>query len=132
MYDNQKHKIYSFSKINKEKALIVPLKASKLIVEIYSKYYNHPLIGNKILGIYIDPIKKNDNVENNIIIYIYSLMFIPISQTIKYKLDKISDKCHVIKLVHDKTSIFDFDINSVEKLEMFSSGYQQTKEIFEI
>jgi predicted acylesterase/phospholipase RssA len=89
-------------------------------------------LGKKVLGIYIDPDKKNDNVDNNIIIYIYTLMFIPISQTIKYKLDKISDKCHVIKLVHDKTSLFDFNINSVEKLEMFSSGYQQTKDIFEI
>lgn len=88
-------------------------------------------LGKKVLGIYIDPDKKNDNVDNNIIIYIYTLMFIPISQTIKYKLDKISNKCHVIKLVHDKTSLFDFNINSVEKLEMFSSGYQQTKDIFE-
>jgi predicted acylesterase/phospholipase RssA len=93
-------------------------------------------LGKKVLGIYIDPDKKDDYGENNnelnIIKYIYTLMFIPISQTIKYKLQQISDRCHVIKLTHDKTSLFDFNINSVEKLEMFSSGYQQTKEIFEI
>jgi predicted acylesterase/phospholipase RssA len=93
-------------------------------------------LGKKVLGIYIDPDKKDDYGENNnelnIIKYIYTLMFIPISQTIKYKLQQISERCHVIKLTHDKTSLFDFNINSVEKLEMFSSGYQQTKEIFEI
>jgi hypothetical protein len=41
--------ITALSKINREKALMVPLKASKLIVEIYSKYFNHPVIGVKIL-----------------------------------------------------------------------------------
>jgi hypothetical protein len=41
--------ITALSKINKEKALVVPMKASKLIVEIYSKFYNHPSIGVKIL-----------------------------------------------------------------------------------
>jgi hypothetical protein len=41
--------ITALSKINKEKALVVPMKASKLIVEIYSKFYNHPSIGVRIL-----------------------------------------------------------------------------------
>jgi hypothetical protein len=41
--------IGALSAINKEKAMYVPLKASKLIVEIYSKFYNHPIIGVKIL-----------------------------------------------------------------------------------
>jgi hypothetical protein len=41
--------ITAMSKINKEKAIYVPINASKLIVEIYSKYYNHPVIGVKIL-----------------------------------------------------------------------------------
>jgi hypothetical protein len=41
--------ISSLSLTNKELALFVPLNASKLFVEIYSKYYNHPFIGVKIL-----------------------------------------------------------------------------------
>jgi hypothetical protein len=41
--------ISALSQINKEKALYVPYQASKLIVEIYSKFYNHPSIGVKIL-----------------------------------------------------------------------------------
>lgn len=41
--------ISALSKLNKEKALYVPMTSSKLIVEIYSKFYNHPVIGVKIL-----------------------------------------------------------------------------------
>lgn len=41
--------IVALSKINKEKALYVPLNSSKFFVHLYSKYYNHPLIGVKIL-----------------------------------------------------------------------------------
>jgi hypothetical protein len=41
--------IAALSAINKEKALFFPINASKLIVEIYSKFYNHPVIGVKIL-----------------------------------------------------------------------------------
>jgi hypothetical protein len=41
--------IYALSKLNKEKAVYVPLNASKLIVDIYSQYYNHPYLGAKIL-----------------------------------------------------------------------------------
>lgn len=41
--------IAALTKLNREKALYVPFNASKLIVEIYSKHYNHPLIGVKIL-----------------------------------------------------------------------------------
>jgi hypothetical protein len=41
--------ISALSRLNKEKAIYVPLNASKLIVDIYSQYYNHPYLGGKIL-----------------------------------------------------------------------------------
>ena len=41
--------ILDLSKLNKEKALYVPYNSTKLIVDIYSKYYNHPQIGVRIL-----------------------------------------------------------------------------------
>jgi hypothetical protein len=43
--------ICAMSIINKEQSLYVPLNASKLFVETYSKYYNHPVIGSKILDL---------------------------------------------------------------------------------
>lgn len=39
------------SKLNKEAALTVPLKASKKIIALYSNHYNHPIIGSKLLQI---------------------------------------------------------------------------------
>ena len=87
-------------------------------------------IGKKVLGIYIDSEGKHFSKENdiNIIEYIYKLMFIPISQSTELKVKKSSSKCKIIKLTNNKTTFFDFKINSIEKLNLFSSGYQETKE----
>lgn len=41
--------ILALSKLNKEEALFVPLNYSKLVIDTYSKYYNHPFIGTKLL-----------------------------------------------------------------------------------
>ena len=89
-------------------------------------------IGKKVLGIYIDTAGKNFNTENdiNIIEYIYKLMFIPISQSTEFKINNVSPKCTIIKLQNNKITHFDFNINSVEKLNMFSSGYQEIKDFF--
>lgn len=89
-------------------------------------------IGKKILGLYIDSddekLKKENDV--NVIEYIYKLMFIPISQSTMFKINNVSNKCKIIKLQNNKINFFDFNINSVEKLNLFSSGYQETKTHF--
>lgn len=41
--------IISISKLNKEAAVIVPQKASKILINIYSENYNHPVLGVKLL-----------------------------------------------------------------------------------
>lgn len=91
-------------------------------------------IGERVLGIYLDSEGKHFNTENdiNIIEYIYKLMFIPISQSTELKIKNASMKCKIIKLSsNSSTTFFDFKINSIEKLNLFSSGYQETKEILE-
>ena len=91
-------------------------------------------IGSKILGIILSLEEKNFNQNLNIdtIEYIYKLMFIPILQRMKNKIENIADKCKIIKLRSGKEGVnfFDFNINSKEKLNMFSSGYEQMKEFF--
>ena len=90
-------------------------------------------IGKKILGIYIETDDKNNlKKENdmNIIEYIYRLMFIPISQSTMFKINNVSNKCKIVKLQNNKIRFFDFNINSVEKFNMFSSGYQEIKTNF--
>lgn len=90
--------------------------------------------GNKIIGIYLEEQEKNfnDNKDINIIEFIYKLMFIPISQSMKYKIDTalLDKKCKIIKLKVNNTSTLSFNISSVDKLELFSSGYQQIKNYF--
>jgi predicted patatin/cPLA2 family phospholipase len=90
-------------------------------------------IGKKVLGILLHSTDSNFSNENdvNILEFIYKLMFIPISQILEYKLKNISDKCKIITLSNNKLKFFNFDINSKEKLDLFSTGYEQMKEQME-
>ena len=54
-------------------------------------------------------------------------MFIPVSQIQEYKIRNISEKCKIIKLNNDKVKFFNFDLSSKDKLDLFSSGYEQMK-----
>lgn len=89
-------------------------------------------MGNKIIGLCIgvEEDNFNDTEGAGILEYIYKLMFIPISQAIEYKIEKCSEKCKIIRLNYNKLKVFNFNINSTEKLEMFSSGYQQAENSF--
>lgn len=89
--------------------------------------------GNKVIGIYLEEEDNKNSKNENIIEFIYKLMFIPISQTMKYKIDNAlhNKNCTIIKLeINNKSSAFNFNINSADKLELFSSGYQQIKSFF--
>ncbi len=90
-------------------------------------------IGNKILGVVLNSRKEDfsNEPDMNVLEYIYKIMFIPVSQILEYKLKNISDKCKIVNLDYNKIKFFNFDINSKEKLEMFSSGYMQIKKQFE-
>lgn len=84
-------------------------------------------IGNKIIGIIIN--EEDDtsfhNNEMNIIEYIYKLLYIPILQSINSKINNLSQKTKVIRLTYPTISIFNYNLDSKTKLEMFSSGYKQ-------
>jgi predicted acylesterase/phospholipase RssA len=87
-------------------------------------------MGKKVLGILVDTEKENFNNdgETSILETIYRMMFIPISQATEYKIAKCSEKCNIIRLNYGKLKVFNFNINSTEKLEMFSAGYQQCEQ----
>lgn len=81
-------------------------------------------MGKKVLGLVIVPEKQVDAVRrDNVMEFIYDLLFIPIEQAIEYKITNASDKCRVIRLQCGNFNYFDFDISSTQKLEMFSTGY---------
>jgi NTE family protein len=80
-------------------------------------------IGNKVLGLLISHESENFNhLDENMLEYIYKLIFIPMSKTVEYKLTNISKKCKVIKLDYSKLKFFNFNINSKQKLDIFSSS----------
>jgi NTE family protein len=84
-------------------------------------------IGNNVLGILITT--NNDfNDNDNIIEYIYKLIFIPMSQSIEYKILNTKNSCKIIRLSYDKLKFFNFNINLKEKLDIFSRGYEKMKE----
>jgi len=84
-------------------------------------------LGEKVLGILIGTEKSdfNDTKDSSILEYIYKIMFIPISQAIEYKISNCTENCNIIRLGYKNIKVFNFNINSTEKLEMFSMGYQQ-------
>ena len=86
-------------------------------------------MGNKILGIVITTDKNSFSSEGeNILEYIYKLIFIPISQGIEYKIKNASNNCKIVKLSYNKLKFFNFNVNSKEKLNIFSNGYENMRE----
>jgi NTE family protein len=86
-------------------------------------------IGTKVLGIYMNYVHTPNSNNNNILEFIYKLMYIPIIQQQKNKLDKANlQKCSILNLSDSMTvKMFDFSISTTDKLELFSSGYRQVK-----
>lgn len=92
------------------------------------------LEGNKILGISIKSDSRFKNQPDmNIIDYFYNTMFIPISISTNMKIENVTEKTKLIELDagYLKLRITNFSLNSTEKLNLFSNGYQQTKKVFE-
>ena len=85
-------------------------------------------IGNKVLGINLIQEIKEFEPNMNTLEFIYKVMFIPIQQSIEYKVSRVSSKCKIINLKYDKIKFFDFNVRSQMKMEMFSYGYQQMAE----
>ena len=87
--------------------------------------------GNKILGIVLYDVNKKFNEQNNMLNYMYEIIYIPIHQRVINNIEKSSDKCSIFKLKSPDILFFDFNLGSHQKLEMFSSGYTQMKEKWE-
>jgi predicted patatin/cPLA2 family phospholipase len=86
-------------------------------------------MGDKILGIVITIDNNSFNSEGESILeYIYKLIFIPISQSMDSKINNASNNCKIIKLSYNKLKFFNFNVNSKEKLDIFSIGYENMKE----
>ena len=91
-------------------------------------------IGEKIIGINLIS-KTNDLAveisEIETLDYFYKLLFIPVCNAIAYKIEQASEKCDIINLKpNTNIKFFDFSLNFKLKMEMFSSGYNETELFF--
>jgi len=90
-------------------------------------------LGRKVLGINLinESVFKEEVTELNMIEYFYKLIMVPVNQSILYKINQTSKKCNIINIIDDNNiKLFDFDVKSKIKMEMFSSGYLQCGNYF--
>lgn len=90
-------------------------------------------LGNKILAITLEPNENNfsNNPDINTLEFFYKLIFIPIQQSIMWKIQNATKKCNIIRIGGSKNNdikFFQFDISSKTKLEMFCFGYDKMRE----
>lgn len=88
-------------------------------------------IGEKVLGILVT--SKDEKFDRNagIISLVYNIMFIPIQKSTEYKINQASEKCLTLRLKCEKElKFFNFNVSSKDKMELFTSGYDQTKRLF--
>ena len=91
-------------------------------------------IGNKVLGITIENTTRTETSEipeSSVVKYFYRIVYIPIIECVANRIDNASDKCTIVQIKNYSKKVFDFDIDNIKVLKMFSSGYSQLKEHFE-
>jgi len=84
-------------------------------------------VGTKILGIRLYKEKSSYAPEEEIGVleYIFKVLNIPIDQASSYKCSLVdSEKCTIVKIPENDPKMFDFNIKSKVKLDLFSKGYQ--------
>jgi predicted acylesterase/phospholipase RssA len=92
-------------------------------------------MGEKILGVVLSAgcDSFSNDTDVNTLDFIYKLMYVPIIQAINHKIRLASDKCKIINIENNvlNIKIFEFNVSSSAKLNMFSSGYEQMKQQME-
>ena len=81
------------------------------------------------LGIMVDCFEYNSYEEEDGLKYIYGLFTIPIKELMKKNLENVSG-IDIIK-IKNNINMFDYTLNIIEKMELFSIGYQASKTFFD-
>lgn len=88
-------------------------------------------IGTNVIGVYleVDEQTLRDEPEDGMINYFFRLLQIPILQATRYKVDLVKNQCVVIPIRGKKLgNTMSFDINSKDRLDMFSAGYNEVRD----
>lgn len=88
--------------------------------------------GERVLGFLVTKKNKARTTEDeHFLERVYRRAFIAISQSIEYKISQVSSKCTIIRFGYPSVKFFNFNISATDRMNMFSHGYQTTKEYFE-
>jgi len=85
-------------------------------------------LGEKVLGISLTskivdtPV---DDTEMGTLEYMYKIIMVPITCATSYKVNQASEKCTIVHLKSPSKKFFNFDMKSIEKMDMFVMGYDQ-------
>lgn len=82
-------------------------------------------VGKKVLGIFLSSTTQTMEPAMPIFEYIYKLIFVPINDNTQRRLENISSKCKVVRLIVQDTNFFKFNLTTPTMLNMFSFGYRQ-------
>jgi predicted acylesterase/phospholipase RssA len=85
-------------------------------------------VGKKVLGILLSSPSQSMEPAMPIVEYVYKLIFIPINDNTQRRLENISDKCKIVRLITKDTNFFKFNLTTPTMLNMFSFGYRQFKD----
>jgi len=82
-------------------------------------------MGKKVLGLYLCSESRKNSIEPNanMMEFVYKLLFIPILQSEKMKIESVSSKCKIVYLKHEGNKFYNFKMKTSEKLDLFSHGY---------
>jgi predicted acylesterase/phospholipase RssA len=96
------------------------------IAEGFPILHGEKLSKSNVIGIRI--VKDEESLGEGILQELFNLLHVPMNQATEFKILNTTDKSNIISLIDSGKFMFDFNLASTEKLDMFSSGYSQTKE----
>jgi predicted patatin/cPLA2 family phospholipase len=87
---------------------------------------------DKTLGILLESNIKEYTIKSdiNMIEYLCKLLYIPSTQTNQMLIANKHENCTVVRIRYASDKIFTFNYSTTDKMDMFSSGYQQMREYF--
>ena len=86
-------------------------------------------LDSKTLGIVLagGTSSLDEEAELNTLEYIYDLIFIPVTQSVEYKIVNASEKCKIVYIPVSKFKFFNLNLSSTDKLNLFSEGYEHMR-----
>lgn len=88
--------------------------------------------GDRVLAFLVNRKDKTNIRENEPFTErVYRRAFIAINQLIEYKISQSTDRTTIIRFGYPSIGFFNFDVTASDRMNMFSHGYQITKEHFE-